>query len=198
MTANNRTARRSPTRGPTPQLAYLLASVALALAGCANPNGSSKTLARDGFGISFEYPGNLRLVDRVSFAASTGPTEGTIGLVLDRHNGITVTRAKRNLEVSHSNLDSVRQEIDEDVSFVADPRPRGQATTVAGLPALRYPPFRLLSAIEGPDDATNRVTVVFDRQIQYALNCHSTPARRAEINAACDVALDTIKRRQHA
>ncbi len=46
-----------------------------------------------------------------------------------------------------------------------------------------------------PNGGTTRATLVFDGRTEYLFTCKSTEAHSEEINAACDVALETLEPR---
>ena len=61
---------------------------------------------------------------------------------------------------------------------------------MAGLPALTYAEVPVAS-VEG---GQSRLVVVFDGRTEYLINCQSTPEKRSEINEACDLAVETLRR----
>jgi hypothetical protein len=62
--------------------------------------------------------------------------------------------------------------------------------TIAGLPALSYPPAPVAGL---PVKASSRITEVFVADDEYELNCQYTPAAATRITAACDQMLATLR-----
>jgi hypothetical protein len=59
-----------------------------------------------------------------------------------------------------------------------------------GLPGLEY-----RFPVAGQAGETSRHTILFDGDTEYTLDCQSTPDQHAEIERACDTALNTLHRR---
>ena len=101
---------------------------------------------------------------------------------------IVVQRFDLETEVTEGNLDRVKREADALFSQLAGESAEGEETSVAGLPALEYE-----IDLEDPADAQTRAVAIFDGDVQYLVNCQSTPDGREEIEAACDLALETVE-----
>ena len=62
-------------------------------------------------------------------------------------------------------------------------------TKVGGLIAFQYDDLAVTPPVDGESD----LTFVFDGDVQYQLNCQSTPTHRDRMDEACDLAVDTLE-----
>lgn len=149
----------------------------------------AETFEADGIDLTFKYPEDLQERDEIEFSRSAGSAAtATAGVGIDETNVIVVQRFDLEAEVTEDNLDRVKREADTLFSQLAGERAQGEETTVAGLPALEY---RI--DLEDPADARTRALAIFDGDVQYLLNCQSTPEQRQRLEAACEVALGTLE-----
>jgi hypothetical protein len=172
-------------------LAALLILPVLALAACGDDDDDSGggTFDEEAFPFTFSYPDGFEVTEDVTVDQALGAqADETMAVGLDDENILLVQSFTLNIEIDESNLDLAKQEIDG-LATQVDPDARSTKTTVAGLPALE------LGEIEVPtvEEGTSRLTVVFDGDQEYYLNCQSTPAHRDEIEEACDLALETFE-----
>jgi hypothetical protein len=100
---------------------------------------------------------------------------------------IGVERFTLDVEVDESNLDQAKQEFDQLFQQV-DPSAESQPGEIVGLPSLSVDAI----AVPTPEDGESRVTVLFEGDQEYLINCQSTPEGRPEIEAACDLVLETL------
>ncbi len=107
---------------------------------------------------------------------------------IDETNVIAVQRFDLETEVTKGNLNRVKREADTLFSQLAGDRAEGERTTIAGLPALEYE-----IDLEEPADASTRAIAIFDGDVEYLMNCQSTPDRAEQISEACDLALETLE-----
>lgn len=146
------------------------------------------TFEREGFPFTFEYPDSFELTEDVSVAQTLGGgSDDSVALALDDDNAIIVSRFTLNVEVDESNLAQVKQEADQLFQQV-DPSAEAQPGEIAGFPSLSLDAV----AVPTPEDGESRYTVLFEGDQEYTINCQSTPAGRPEIEAACDLALETL------
>lgn len=170
------------------RVAAALAAVASAalLAGCGG--GSDGVFDREEFGFTFEYPTDFTESDDVKIDENLGSeAAASYGIGLDDDNVILVQRYDIEATVTDSNLDQVKRQLDALLSKYVS----GTSTTpteVAGLPALTADGVPVATVSEGE----SRFVFFFDGDVEYELNCQSTPAHRDEIEAACDQALETL------
>jgi hypothetical protein len=170
--------------------ALALAACALALAACGGSGDSGpKTFQEDGFAFTFEYPNSWVPSDKATVADQLGASaDKTIGIGLDDDDGIILQSYTLNTEITASNLDLAKKELDGLMSQV-DPSATGQTGDTAGFPSITYDAV----AIPTPTDGESRLVALFQGDQEYLINCQSTPDHRDEVNAACDQALSTLK-----
>jgi len=168
-------------------LAAAALAAAIAIAACGDSNDTS-TFEQDDYPFTFEYPADFELSDDVS--ADTvlgGAADDSIALGIDDSNALVIQRYTLNAEVSEENIDQAKVEFDGLIQQL-DPGVTGEAGETGGFPSLTYDAVRVPSLPDGE----SRLTVLFEGDQEYLLNCQSTPENRDEINAACDRALATL------
>ena len=170
----------------------VVAALALAAASaCGGGDDGPKTFSDDAFGITFEYPGDFERANEITVSAQAGGSaKAREGVGLDEHNLLILTRFDLRIAVTEANLERVKEELDDVVSQAADRRVSGTRTEAGGLPGYEYA-FPISEPVEGE----TRFVALFDGRTEYTLNCQSTDAKRAEIEAACDMALATLEKR---
>lgn len=89
--------------------------------------------------------------------------------------------------MSAENIDQAKAEFDGLVAQV-DPSATGEAGETAGFPSLRYDSL----SVPDPQDGESRLTLLFDGDREYVINCQSTPDGREALDAACDQVLETL------
>jgi hypothetical protein len=181
----------------------LLAALAVAIVGAAGAGcgGSSSEPAqetanaarfeRSGFDITFDYPLDFRPDDNLRFASTAGKRHSASTAVgLDRENVIVVSRYDLMRPVTAQNIAGVKAEVDDVITKLAGKQHSGRRVDYGGLPGYAYS-VRLSS----PEEGLSRVYVLFDDDVEYFLNCQSTPDVRYVLDAACRQALDTLDRK---
>lgn len=172
------------------RLAALSLVLIAATAGCGGGEGDgTETFDRDGFGFTFEYPSSFDESADVSFASGAGDVtaEEDVAIALDESNGIILSRYELNIEVTAQNAGEVKGELDGVMSQLAGRELSGERVEVGGFPGYEY-----AFDLDEPPDGRSRFLILFDGRTEYAINCQSTPAQRAEVDAACQQALDTL------
>ncbi len=168
----------------------LLALAALGLGACGG-GGDPPRFEAEGFRISFEYPEGFEESEDVTINEQQGSqAEESRAVGLDEDNGIIVQRYGLKRSIDAGNLDLAKAEFDALVAGLSPDAAKGKTTEVAGLPALTYAEVPVAS-VEG---GQSRLVVVFDGRTEYLINCQSTPEKRSEINEACDLAVETLRR----
>jgi hypothetical protein len=173
-----------------------IALIAVVAVGCGGDdeggNGGAvgtETFESDEIDLTFEYPEDFEQRDDVEFSRSAGSTAAATAAVgLDETNVIAVQRFDLETEVTEDNVARVKREADELFSQLAGEAADGEETEVAGLPALEYD-----LQLDEPADAETRAVAIFDGDVEYLVNCQSTPEGRQRIEAACERALDTLQ-----
>lgn len=167
--------------------ALVLASALLT--GCGGE--SDGTFDRAEFPFTFSYPEEFEETEDVTVDQALGAApDETAAVGLDDDNALLVQRFTLNVAIDESNLDLAKDEFDRLAQQVA-PDAAFTQTRVAGLPALELEGV----PVESAPDGVSRLTVIFDGDQEYFLNCQSTPEKRAEVEEACDLALETFELR---
>lgn len=152
---------------------------------------SASRFERRGFDITFDYPRDFRPDDNLRFGSTAGERHSaSTAIGLDRENVIVVSRYELLRPVTTRNIASVKPEVDGVITKLAGRDHSGRRVEYGGLPGYAYN-VRLSS----PDDGLSRVYVLFDNDVEYFLNCQSTPDVRYVLDAACQQALDTLDRK---
>jgi hypothetical protein len=168
-------------------IAAVSVTAVAALSGCGSE--SDGVFDRDDFPFTFEYPDDFSEGDDVSIDESLGASAtATAAVAIDDDDLILVQLFDLNTPIDESNLVLAKREIDQLLAQYT-PNAETRKTTVAGLPALTADGI----AVKSVPDAESRFTFIFDGAKEYELNCQATPEHRAEVDAACDQALSTLK-----
>ena len=177
-------------------------SVAVVIAICAVPafaacgddgdgGDGNATFEREGFPFTFEYPDSFEHREDVTVGETLGgesdESDDRVAVASDNDNMIVVERFTLNVEVDQSNLDQAKQEFDQLFQQV-DPSAESQPGEIAGLPSLSLDAI----TVPTPEDGESRITVLFEGDQEYLINCQSTPEGRPEVEAACDLMLETL------
>ena len=174
-----------------PRLAALLVLPVLVLAAGGDDDdsgGGEETFDREEFPFTFSYPEEFEVTEDVAIDQALGSqADETLAVGLDQDNILLVQSFTLNIAIDESNLDLAKQEIDGLAQQIA-PGAESRETEVDGLPSVE------LEGIEVPtvEGGESRLTAIFDGEQEYFLNCQSTPEQREEIEAACDLALETF------
>lgn len=155
-------------------------------------SGGHSVFSAPGFALHFDYPPSfaLRLARSTRLAGNT--TQATAAaLGIGRYDLLIVTRfPHRPVRVTVYDIGRVRPQFDAAISTALGHPVRSRIVTVAGLPALSYPP----SPVAGLRvRVTSRITALFVGDDEYELNCQYTPARAATMSAACSEMLATLR-----
>jgi hypothetical protein len=170
-----------------PQAAALVC-LALAIAGCGSSDEEVERFDEQGYGITFEYPGELERTEDVSLSESAGEAQDTLALALSEQSGIFVQRYRLRERVTEENLDAARREFERLLSRLTGGRVEGETLDVGELPALRYE----IEDLETPPDGRSTIVIVLDDRTEYFLNCQSVPDDRAELQDACRQMIETL------
>ena len=172
-----------------------LVAAATLFAGCggsesAAPKPETGSFNQTGFDITFDYPSDLTETTELKFGTTAGSTDAARAAVgIDRDNMILVSRYDLRRPVTTANVGAVKPEVDGVIRQLAGSPMDGARIDVGGLPGYRY-----RVPLPAPAGGVSRVYVLFDRKVEYFLNCQSTPESRDRLDRACDRALDTLHR----
>lgn len=153
--------------------------------------GGQKTFEAKGIGITFKYPEPFKQIAAVTFQKSAGSKAVARGAVaLDKVNLIIVSRYNLRVAITAGNLAKFKREVDSVIAQLAGKPVSGKRTVHGGLPGYEY-----VISLTSPARAVSRMSVLFDGDVEYLINCQSTPPQRTKLDAGCRVALATLKRR---
>ena len=151
---------------------------------------SSAQFQRQGFDITFRYPAALKEADDLIFGSTAGNSDSArAGVGINKANVILVSRYDLRRPVTADNIAAVQAEVDGVIKSLAGKSVRGRRVGFGGLPGYAY-----TVPIGSPSGAVSRLFVLFDKRVEYFFNCQSTPERRAELDGACDQALESLQR----
>jgi hypothetical protein len=171
-------------------LALVATLAVVGLAGCGGDDDDSEpsTFESDTFSFTFEYPDGFEITEDVDVSQELGGAiDETVAIAMDDDNALILQRATLNLEIDESNLGLAKEEFDGLVQQV-DPGAAGEEGELAGFPSLTYDAVTLTT----PEEGESRITILFEGDQEYVINCQSTPDARDEIEEACDLALETL------
>ena len=171
-----------------PQASLPLCLVAVGLAGCGSSD-ETKTFDEQGFGITFEYPGDLERTEDVTLSEQSGTAEDNIALAVAEQSAIFIQRYALEQEITDANADDARREIEAVLSRLSGESVEGERFEVGDLPAFRYE----LDDLATPPKGRSTIVVILDGRNEYFLNCQSVPEGRQELEEACEMALDTLE-----
>lgn len=172
------------------RLTIFLAAVAFVVAGCGGDDAEEvSTFEDDGFPFTFEYPGDWEKTNEISIDQQLGsqPDE-TVAVALDEENTILLQRFTLAQEITEDNLGLAKQEFDGLIQQL-DPESETEETEVAGYPALTTDAIPLTT----PEDGESMLTILFDGDQEYLVNCQSVPEERDTVDAACEKAIESIE-----
>jgi hypothetical protein len=171
-------------------LALVATLAVVGLAGCGGDDDDSEpsTFESDTFSFTFEYPDGFEITEDVDVSQELGGAiDETVAIAMDDDNALILQRATLNLEIDESNLGLAKEEFDGLVQQV-DPGAAGEEGELAGFPSLTYDAVTLTT----PEEGESRITILFEGDQEYVINCQSNPDGRDEIEEACDLALETL------
>ena len=172
----------------------VLAVALVAMVGCGGDGGGGSdqatvTFEDERFGITFDYPDDFRLGEVTDVVRTAGGSStDSRGLGIDDDNAIFLSRYELSTVVSEDNLDDVQTELDGVVRELVGADVTGRRAKVGGLIAFRYDNLDVTPPVDGQSD----LLFVFDGDVQYQLNCQSTPKHRSRMDEACDLARETL------
>ena len=171
--------------------ASILALATLAAFGIGACGGESDgTFDHEGFPFTFTYPEDFEEIDEVEISQQLGAAaEETVAVGVDEQDAIILEHFIVQIEVNEQNLRLAKREIDSLLQQLGPGAPPTTETEVAGLPALTATEVPV-SDIEG---GLSDLTILFDGDDEYVINCQSTEEHRDEVDEACEMALDTLE-----
>ena len=154
--------------------------------------GNYKTFDEDGIGFTFKYPEEFVVAENVSTDQQVGsPPVARKVLGLDEQNLIVVSVYQLNRPVSADDP-AVKADIDQGVGQLVGGPVDGRPIEAGGLRGYEY---EIAPPQQGAARVVHRSVVLVDGTLEYELNCQSTAERRAQVEAACDLMLDSLERK---
>jgi hypothetical protein len=174
--------------------ALFLTLIALAGCGSSDDGDGSDRFEEDGFEITFEYPEEMNEADNVRISSGAGSSaKATAGVGYgekESNDVIIVQRYDLKRAIGEDDLDRAKAELDPLVKQISPGAPAGQTGETNGFPSIEYEDLEIQSI----DGAESRLVALFDGDVEYLINCQSTPKRRADIEKACNQVLETVKK----
>lgn len=166
-----------------------MVAVVAACGGESDQSSGDRTFSDEKFAITFTYPRDFRKGNVTDVAEQVGEPMARATIGLDADNLISLSKYELNAAVTSANLSEALSELDGVVARLAKRPVSGTLTEVGGLSAVRYDGI----ALDDPEGRESRFLFVFDQEIEYQLNCQSTPEKRARMNQACDQMVATLR-----
>jgi hypothetical protein len=186
---------------------WLLASIAvlgLIAASCAggggaesgSDDGESSTNTYSDNDVTFEYPGDWDEFEADAAAVSSGSNElWTTTVGPDETNLVNVTAYQLAIDVSESNIGDIEAELNGVIQGVVDQAggtidTGPNQTTISDFPAYTYE----WSGVEVDGQTKDsRAVFLFDGDVEYFFNCQFDSETENDIEAGCDLMLDTFE-----
>ena len=173
------------------KLALPVCALAL-IAGCGSSDDGPTTFDEEGFGITFELPGDFERTKDVTVTQSAGEAEETVAFAQSKENAIFVQRYSLNRAVTEKDAEAVRKELDGVIGQLSGGKANGERVDAGGLLAFRYE----IEDLSTPEDGRSTIVAMFDGKTEYFLNCQSVPDGRDEVDEACDTAIETLEQKE--
>ena len=161
-----------------------------AAAACGGSGGSGR-YEETGFDITFAIPGGFTIAHDLSTAKSAGAKPVDEAAVeIDQDNLIILQRFNLNpkVDITAANLADFKGDVDKVIGTLAGKKVSGHEVEYGGLPGYEY-----VIAVAQPPQGESRLAVLFDHQVEYLVNCQSTPDTRDKVEKGCRKVLDSIK-----
>jgi hypothetical protein len=168
-------------------LAAMLAGVALLPAACGSDE--PKTFDEEGFGITFEYPGDFERTTDIDAGRSEGNAQKSVALAMSEDNAIFVQRYGLKDEVGPGDASLVKAELDKVLGKLAGAQVSGKRIDVGGPVAFQYE----IDKLQEPENGRSTIVAVFEGDTEYFINCQSVPDGRDDLEDACKLAIDTLE-----
>jgi hypothetical protein len=171
----------------TVAIAFGVAALALGLSACAGSGGGR--YEETGLNITFKIPGGFHIAHDIRVTKSAGANAvDEAGVALDTNNLIIVQRYNLNTAINAENLSKYKGDVDRVIGSLAGKKVSGHQVEYGGLPGYEY-----VIHVANPAKGESRMAVLFDGNVEYLVNCQSTPDKRDKIEKGCRTVLDSIK-----
>lgn len=170
-------------------IGLVFCALALVLGASACGGGGSGRYEETGLNITFKIPGGFHVAHDLSISKSSGANAADQAAVaIDEDNLIIVQRYNLNASVTKDNLSNFKGEVDKVIGTLAGKAVSGHEVEYGGLPGYEY-----VIDIDQPAQGQSRLAVLFDGNVEYLVNCQSTPEQRDKVEKGCRTALDSIE-----
>lgn len=173
-----------------PLVALGLVVSASVMAGAVIGRSDVKRFDEDGYGITFTYPDDLHVTDKVFLIdpAAKKPDE-LRGLLRADTSGVFVFKSQLEKRVTSASLNFAQLGFDSGIEHLDPDAVPGEQVEYGGLPGLEYH----VSLLNPPSHS--RQIYLFDQTTGYLISCQSTPPYQDAVASDCDEILDSIERR---
>lgn len=169
--------------------ALAFCALALVLGAAACGGGGSSRYEETGLNITFKIPGGFHVGHDLSISKSSGANAvDQAAVAIDEDNLIIVQRYNLNTSVTSENLANFKGEVDKVIGGLAGKSVSGHEVEYGGLPGYEY-----VIDLNQPASGQSRLAVLFDGNVEYLVNCQSTPDDREKIEKGCRTVLDSIE-----
>ena len=143
----------------------------------------------EGFGITFEYPGDFERTTDIDVDRGVGEATESVALATSEDNAIFVQRYELDRTVTPDDAEAVKAELDRVLGELAGTEISGKRVDAGGPLAFRYEIVKL----QTPENGRSTIVAVFDGDVEYFINCQSVPDGREELDEACERAIETLE-----
>lgn len=195
-TANRRFNRTSTSRFIGVAAAATLLLAALIVSGCGGDDDKEKTSTFETptYPFSFSYPSGWKVARNAEFNFGSDEGRRSVAVTLKNpHDQVTVTQYKlektlpEGFNGNQREIDRIVRRLTREAKGTAS-----DATTVSygGIPGYQY-----VVEYQAEDDTElrNTLTFLFKGDDEFQINCQSSPANRAALDAGCEEVLGTLK-----
>ncbi len=151
--------------------------------------GSKGRHEESGLNITFAIPCGFHIAHNITVARGAGAKPVTrAAFAIDEDNLIIIQRYNLTTSITSKNLRRFKKEIDQVIGSLARRKVSGRRITYGRMPGYEY-----VIAINSPRQGESRLEVLFDKDVEYLVNCQSTPEKRTKVEKGCRTLLRSIR-----
>lgn len=170
-------------------LSVIALGLVLGASACGGSSGSGR-YEETGLDITWEIPGGFDIAHDLTVSKSSGANAvDQAAVAIDKDNLIIVQRYNLNTSVTSDNLSDFKGDVDNVIKSLAGKAVSGHEVEYGGLPGYEY-----VIDVTQPAQGQSRLAVLFDGDVEYLVNCQSTPEKRDDLEKGCRTVLDSIER----
>jgi hypothetical protein len=167
---------------------FLGALLVVGASACGGSGGGGR-YEESGFDITFKIPHGFSIAHDISVAKSAGANAVDQAAVqVDKTDLIIFQRYNLHVTITSANVSRYKGAVDQVIGSLAGHRVSGHPVEYGGLPGYEY-----VIAVSNPPQGESRIAVLFDNDVEYLVNCQSTPAQRDKVDKACTDVLNSLK-----